>query len=195
MAIIPWHKNVQRKQQLTFDTKGMGAKWSKVLDKAIAEFNKQMSKIGVKLVLTKAGKGKRPHVILETRAGNDLHGTASLQTMILNRVQYLDRVTIRMPATPRIDPRDSRSREVGPGVRIALLVHEMIHAVGLGNAEHASNDVFAARSIVIPEGQYLKDGKQAKEDLVQPPDGSTPIPPIRIGAKTIANLKKAWTAR
>jgi hypothetical protein len=53
--------------------------------------------------------------------------------------------------------------------------------------------VFAAKSVVIPKGQYLKSGKQAAEDLVQPPDGSPPLPPIRLGARTVANLKSAWT--
>jgi hypothetical protein len=45
---------------------------------------------------------------------------------------------------------------------------------------------------VIPKGQYLPSRKQAAEDLVQLPDG-TPMPPIRLGARTVANLKKAWT--
>ena len=82
---------------------------------------------------------------------------------------------------------------MGPGVRLSLLVHELIHAVGLDNDEHSPDDVFAAISVVIPKGQYLKSGKQAAEDLVQPPDGSTPLPPIRIGGRTLTNLKKAWT--
>jgi hypothetical protein len=72
-------------------------------------------------------------------------------------------------------------------------VHELIHAVGLDNDEHSPDDVFAAISVVIPKGQYLKSGKQAAEDLVQPPDGSAQLPPIRIGPRTLTNLKKAWT--
>lgn len=31
------------------------------------------------------------------------------------------------------------------------------------------------------------------KNLVQPFDGSAPMAPIRLGAKTIANLKKGWT--
>jgi hypothetical protein len=48
---------------------------------------------------------------------------------------------------------------------------------------------------VIPKGGLLKSRAQATEDLVQPPDGSAPMPPIRIGARTIGNLKRAWTAQ
>jgi hypothetical protein len=193
MTIVPWHKNVQRKSTLTYSVKALGGQWAAVLDKAIAEFNRQMSHHGLKLTLSPVEKGMGPHVVLETQPGNGLHGSAPSQPKVINGVRYLDLVTVRLPATPRIDPDDRRSREVGPGVRLCLLVHELIHAVGLDNDEHSPDDVFAAKSIVIPKGQYLKSGKQAAEDLVQPPDGSAPMPPIRLGAKTVANLKKAWT--
>jgi hypothetical protein len=193
MTIIPWHKNVQRKSTLTYSVKAMAGPWTKVLDKAMAEFNRQMSQHGIKLALSKVEKGRGPHIVLETQPGNGLHGSAPSQTMRLNGVEYLDLVTIRLPATPRIDPRDSRSREVGPGVRLYILVHELIHAVGLSNDEHSSDDVFGAKALLIAKGTYLKSRKQAAEDLVQPFDGSAPMPPIRLGARTVGNLKKAWT--
>ena len=193
MTIIAWHKNVQRKGTLTYSVKALGGQWTAVLDKAIAEFNRQMSHHGLKLTLAKVEKGMGPHIVLETQPGNGLHASAPSQTKVINGVRYLDLVTIRLPATPRINPDNPRSPEVGPGVRLCLLVHELIHAVGPDNDEHSPDDVFAGKSVVIPKGQYLKSGKQAAEDLVQPPDGSAPLPPIRIGAKTVGNLKRAWT--
>jgi hypothetical protein len=153
-----------------------------VLDKAIAEFNRQMSQHGLNLTLSKVEKGMGPHIVLETEPGNGLHGSAPSQTKILNGVHYLDLVTIRVPATPRTNPNDPKSPEVGPGVRLCLLVHELIHAVGLSNAEHSPDDVFAGKAVVIPKGQYLRSGKQAADDLVRPPDGSAPMPPIRGSA-------------
>jgi len=193
MTIVAWHRNVQRKKTLTYAVKTMGGQWATVLDKAVAEFNRQMSQHGLDLSLGKVEKGKGPHIVLETQPGHGLHGRAPSRTMVLNRVEYLDLVTIQVPATPRIEPGNPKAREVGPGVRLCLLVHELIHAVGLSNDEHASDDVFAAKSILIAKGQYLKSKAQAKEDMVQPPDGSAPMPPIRLGTKTVANLKKAWT--
>jgi hypothetical protein len=193
MTIIPWHKNDQRKGTLTYSVKAMGGQWAAVVDKAIAEFNRQMSLHGLKLTLSKVAKGMGPHIVLETEPGNGLHGSAPSQTKRINGVLYLDVVTVRVPATPRVNPDDPKSREVGPSVRLCLLVHELIHAVGPGNEEHSPDDVFAAKSVVIPKGQYLKSGTQATEDLVQPPDGSAPMPPVRIGARTVTNLKKAWT--
>jgi hypothetical protein len=193
MTIIAWHKNVQRKNTLTYSVKAMGGQWAPVVDKAIAEFNRQMSQHGLKLTLSKVEKGMGPHIVLETEPGNGLHGSAPSQTKRINGVLYLDVVTVRVPATPRVNPDDPKSREVGPSVRLCLLVHELIHAVGPSNEDHSPDDVFAAKSIVIPKGQYLKSGKQAAEDLVQPPDGSAPMPPVRIGGRTLANLKRAWT--
>jgi hypothetical protein len=196
MTIIPWHKNVQRKGTLAYSV-GAGLKgghWATVLDKAIAEFNRLMSQHGLKLSLGKVEEGMGPHVVLETEPGNGIHGSAPSQTKRINGVEYLDLVTVRVPATPRVDPKDPRSREVGPGVRLYILVHELIHAVGLSNDEHSADDVLAAKAVLVPKGNYLKSGAQAAEDLVQPPDGSAAMPPIRIGAKTVGNLKEAWPA-
>ena len=193
MAIVPWHRNDQRKGTLTYLVKGMGGQWAPVVDKAIAEFNRQMSQHGLKLTLSKVEKGMGPHIVLETEPGSGLHGSAPSETKRINGILYLDTVTVRVPATPRINEKDPRSREVGPGVRLCLLVHELIHAVGLDNDEHTPDDVFAAKSVVVPKGHYLPSRKQATEDVVQPPDGSAPMPPIRIGPRTVANLKKAWT--
>jgi hypothetical protein len=195
MTIVPWHKNVQKKNTLTYSVSASfkGGHWMTVLDKAITEFNQQMAQIGLKLSITKVEKGMGAHIVLDTEPGNGLHGRAPSQTKRINGVVYLDEVKILLPATPRIDPDDPKSREVGPGVRLCLLVHELIHAVGLSNDEHSKDDVFVAKSYVVRKGSYLKSGTQVAEDLAQPPDGSDPMPPIRIGATTITNLKKAWS--
>jgi hypothetical protein len=100
MTIISWHRNVQRKNTLTYSVKAMGGQWTAVLDKAIAEFNRQMSHHSLKLSLSKVEKGMGPHIVLETQPGHGLHGSAPSQTKKINGVEYLDLVTIRVPATP-----------------------------------------------------------------------------------------------
>ena len=187
MTIIPWPKNVQRKGALTIaaaeDFKG--GHWTTALDKAIATFNQLMSDRGIAVTISKAEKEINAHIRFVTEKGNGIHGNTDLATMKLGGKEYLDRITVRVPATPRIDPKDAKSREVGVGVRIYILVHEMIHAIGLTNDEHSKDDVFS-------EAGALKAGKTAGDDLVQPLDGSEPMPPVRLGATTLANLKKAW---
>jgi hypothetical protein len=187
MTIIPWSKAVQRKGTLTVaaaeDIKG--GHWTTALDKAIATFNQLMSDKSIAVTISKAENEINAHIRFMTEKGNGIHGNGNLSTMKLGGREYLDSVTIKVPATPRIDPNDAKSREVGVAVRIYILVHEMIHAVGLTNDEHSHDDVFSKAGL-------LKAGKTAGDDLVQPLDGSEPMPPIRLGATTIANLKKAW---
>ena len=187
MTIIPWPKNVQSKGGLTIaaaeDFKG--GHWNTALDKAIAAFNQLMSDKGIAVRISKAEVEINAHIRFVTEKGNGIHGNGDLTTMKRGGQQYLDHVTVKVPATPRIDPNDAKSREVGIAVRIYILVQEMIHAVGLTNDEHSQDDVFS-------KAGSLKAGKTAGDDLVQPLDGSEPMPPIRLGATTIANLKKAW---
>jgi hypothetical protein len=187
MTIIPWPKNVRSKGALTVaaaeDFKG--GHWSTAFDKAISTFNQLMSDKGIGVTISKAEKEINAHIRFVTEKGNGIHGNTDLATMKLGSTEYLDRITVKVPATPRIDPNDSKSREVGVGVRIYILVHEMIHAIGLTNDEHSQDDVFT-------KAGALKAGKSAGDDQVQPFDGSEPMPPVRLGATTIANLKKAW---
>ena len=195
MTITPWYKTVQNKNSLTVfaGPSFKGGHWMTVLDKAIDEFNQQISNV-LKLSISKAEKDVNAHILLETERGNGIHGSAELSPMKMGGVVYLDKITIRVPATPRIDPKDNNSREVGPGVRLYILVHEFIHSVGLSNDEHSSDDVFAGKALLMPKGTWLKSRTQTSEDLIQPFDGSNPMPPIRIGATTLANLQKAWPA-
>lgn len=187
MTIIPWPKNVQRKGALTIaaDESFKGGHWTTALDKAIATFNQLMSDNSIAVTINKAEKEINAHIRFETEKGNGIHGNGALNTTKMGGKEYLDRITIKVPATPRIAPSDAKSREVGVGVRVYILVHEMIHAIGLTNDEHSKDDVFSKAAV-------LKPGKTAGDDQVQPMDGSEPMPPVRLGATTIANLKKAW---
>jgi hypothetical protein len=187
MTIIPWPKNVQRKGALTIAAgeSFKGGHWTTALDKAIATFNQLMSDKGIAVTISKAEKEINAHIRLATEKGNGIHGNADLTTTKMGSKEYLDRIIIKVPATPRIAPNDAKSREVGVGVRIYILVHEMIHAIGLTNDEHSKDDVFSKAAV-------LKPGKTAGDDQVQPMDGSEPMPAIRLGANTIANLKMAW---
>jgi hypothetical protein len=83
------------------------------------------------------------------------------------------------------------AREAGPGVRLYMIAHELIHTLGLTNAAHSRDDVFTRNPGLLTKGMVLQ-GKGITEDVIRPYDLSAPIPPIRLGATTIANLQKAW---
>src|ERR1700730_1038763 len=118
MTIIPWSKAVQRKGALTVAAADdfKGGHWTTALDKAIATFNQLMSDKGIAVTISKAEKEINAHIRFVTEKGNGIHGNTDLGTMKLGGKEYLDRITVRVPATPRIDPNDAKSREVGVGV-------------------------------------------------------------------------------
>jgi hypothetical protein len=109
----------------------------------------------------------------------------------LGATPFLQKVTIKVPATPRISQRDPKAREAGSGVRLYMLVHELIHTLGLTNAAHSKDDVFTKKPDLLAKGMVL-GGKMVAEDAVRSYDLSAVMPPIVLGASTLANLRKAW---
>ena len=187
MTAIGWPKNIVNKKSLTVFADGSfaGSSWKPVLDAALKEINDSLRLNHIDLIFSKAAKVIDAHIVLGTKAGNGIHGSAAIGTVKYGGKEYADRITIAVPATPRISESDPKSREAGPGVRLYILVHELIHSTGLTNDEHTTGDVFAGKAA-------LSEGTTAAEDKVAPFDGSDPMPPIRIGIATIKLLQGVW---
>ena len=73
-----------------------------------------------------------------------------------------------------------------------MLVHEMIHALGLTNAAHSRDDVFTRDPHLILKGNTLPSRAQATDDVIQTSDPNYVVPPIVLRGTTIAHLKTAW---
>jgi hypothetical protein len=69
-------------------------------------------------------------------------------------------------------------------VRLHILVHELVHCIGLTNCAHSDDDVFIGKLVMSLGGTV--NGKAL------PRDGSGSIPALKLGAKTIMKIKKAW---
>lgn len=178
-----------------------GGAWTTVLRDAIKIFNDLMSNNGVKVSLTEANEEGSAQIIVDAVAkqasfsyrgasyskafsGDGLHGLTVPVTE--QDTGLIDRSFIFVPATPRIDDANKKSREVGPDARRFILVHEFIHAAGLSNDEHTLEDVFCY------PGEFVQ-GNSAGADKIQPWGGlGKPMPPCTIIAKTVSNLQKAW---
>jgi hypothetical protein len=178
-----------------------GSGWAPVLRDAVRIFNDLMTKNGVKVALSEAKEEGDAQIIVDAVAkqasfnyrgasysqafaGDGLHG---LTVPVSDEDTGLrDRAFVFLPSTPRIDPQNKKSREVGPDVRRFILVHEFIHAAGLSNDEHTLEDVFCYPGELV-------EGNSAASDKLQPWGGlGKPMPPYTLIAKTITNLKKAW---
>jgi hypothetical protein len=66
------------------------------------------------------------------------------------------------------------------------------HIVGHStNAAHPKDDVFTKNPGLLQRGVVLNKTMLA-EDMVRSYDLSAVMPPIRLGAATLANLQKVW---
>ena len=160
-----------------------------------------MSKNGVNVSLTNAADENKAQIVVDAvknqasfsyggaSYSKDFDGTGmhGLTVPVADpATAALERAYVFVPATPRVDRTDKKSREAGAEVRRFILVHEFIHAAGLSNAEHTLEDVFCYPAEIV-------QGDKAQNDRLQPWGGlGKPMPPYTITAKTIANLKKAW---
>ena len=206
MAVQSWHKKIRESGELAVIAGATfkGGQWITALDAAIKIFNKLMSDNGVTLTLTKAGEAKDALVVVEatsvkasftfggndysvTLDGNGLHGkTRAMAVQYGKKEPLIEKAFVFVPATPRVDSQNRKSREVGSEVRNFLLVHEFIHAAGLSNDEHTNDDVFCYPAEILA-------AKQPVDDRLQPWGGlGKPAPPYILIGKTVSNLKKAW---
>jgi len=206
MTVMSWYKKVQDSGKLTVASSATlkAGRWGTALDDAIKIFNKLMSDYGITLELTRVGDVKDALVVVdsargkasftfngktypETLDGNGLHGATRPAAMQYGKkAPEIEKAFVFVPATPRIDPRNKKSREAGQEVRRYILVHEFIHAAGLSDSEHTNDDVFCYPGEIVT-------GPHPPDDRVQPWGGlGQPAPPYTLVSKTISNIKKAW---
>ncbi len=178
--IIPWHERIRRTGELTVfpGSTFTGSIWATDLDKAITAIN-QLLKGKVGLAFKKADNEAGSEIVAETVSGSGLHGKSALATMGSGEHERLDFVTLRVPETPQVG-----GVAAGQPVRHHILMHELIHCIGLTNCAHSKDDVFIAKLVISVGGTV--GGKTL------PLDGSGSVPAPKLGANTIMKIKKAW---
>ncbi|MGQ0484933.1 MAG: hypothetical protein ACT4SY_06235 [Hyphomicrobiales bacterium] len=201
MAVYRWIKDVQDSRSLMiFAEKAFTGGWATVLVSSIKDFNRLVDSKGIKLVLSKVGNAEEANIILNSANkyanvsyGGTVFAKASDGTYthgLTRRIEdeatrLVKKAYVFVPATPRLERGNPKSREVGPKVRNFILVHEFIHAAGVGDSnpnddEHTLDDVFCS-PISIVEGRTAAgdiartQGRNAKE-----------MPPFEINDKTSA---------
>ncbi|MCP3469958.1 hypothetical protein NLM33_06395 [Bradyrhizobium sp. CCGUVB1N3] len=179
--ITPWPDRIRRTGELKiFPGPSFTASvWVNDLDPAITTINRLLKQSGINLAFKKADKESGSPIIAEIYPGSGLHGSAALTVVDSSRGTSMGSVKLRVPATPKIGQVD-----VGKPVRLHILVHELVHCIGLSNCAHSNDDVFIARPVISVGA--TQGGK------VLPLDGSGSIPPPKLGAHTIEKIKKAW---
>ncbi len=170
--IYKWDRSVRKTGQVTvFNGLETGA-WSGIFAQALAAFNK-ISHLDMKMV---EGKSKgSANIVMELSDGKGLGFSG---TMLHGKTRmYRDgdsgaimNVECFLPATPRHNH---------PNYLLFIAVHELVHAMGLDNDEHASDGVF----ITLPN---MQEGK------IFSTKGSKKMPPLFLNASTRSKLQAAW---
>lgn len=207
MAVYSWTPDVQGTETLTvFADKSFTGSWATILETARKEFNALMTSKGVKLKVELAANANDANIILRSASdhanvnynnqdfpkafdGTYTHGLT--RRMEDEKTRLVKKAFVFVPAKPRVDRSDKKSREVGPKVRRFILIHEFIHAAGVGDgspsdAEHTLEDVFCSHLTVV-------QGSNAAGDTARTQGrGAKEMPPFEVNDKTVSNLKRAW---
>jgi hypothetical protein len=203
---ITWNNGVKRAGRLKVyaDPSLKKGVWGALLGAAIREFNRLSKghKFGVTLeetgdppvvgggadvsVATADGQITFKYDGLEERIafdGSRLHG----RTRQVQRDDGMEKAYIFLPALPLINTPTGR-RPVGPEIMKLIAVHEFVHACGLTDAEHSSDDLFQGN----PNVDY---GQNAARDRAMGRQGNKTMwmPPLFLSAATARRVKDNWS--
>ena len=204
----PWENPIRKAKQLTICPGATIAKstWATILPNAVTEFNAlaTANSLGVTFaqvstppdpngpagadVLFETANGAVTFVSFGTTFSLTVDGSALIghtQTVrtVIKNVEKIAKAFIFVPATPQGGSGKSK-REVGPGVKLVMLVHEMIHACGLSNGDHGNDDVFFG----FPQ---LRMGSKAADDKLEA-SSTAVMPPIVMSANTAKLIQSVW---
>jgi hypothetical protein len=112
-----------------------------------------------------------------------LHGL----TFLLGRDDRTEKAIVFLPSDPKSGPRFTGGKAVYDKASLDMMkviaVHELVHACGLENADHATDDGLFYFPLAPSGGKMIipEKGKEGK-----------PMPPLRLGASTAAGIARLW---
>jgi hypothetical protein len=201
-----WNDKVKRTNRLLVyaDPAIKTGVWASLFETSVREFNQlsKQHKLGVTLeisdsapipggggadvsVTTANGQIKFEYDGVQQQAafdGSSMHG----RTKQILRDDGMEKAYVFLPAQPMILTPTGR-RPVGPGVMKLIAVHELVHACGLVDAEHTTEDLFQASPQVDYQSNASHDrvmGKRGKQTVW--------MPPLFLAATTARRIKDNW---
>lgn len=211
--LTPWKNSVKKRKQLTvFPTKQVTkGPWYKVFQDALNDFNRLSSlhKLGVTLTETAtppdsedADSPKGANVQFDIAPGKKYgfraHGRdfefaiTGLDGGHTRPIQFTPngrmlQAFIFLPASIQADDSPPPVREAGDKFKVALVVHEFIHACGLHGAEHSPGGADA--DVFFSPLNLLKD-KDAHNDVAVA--DRKKLDPISLNLLTIFRIRACW---
>ncbi len=192
--VMQWIQSIRDTHQLTVSN-GLTGKWVGVFQEALKAFNKLSADYTLGVTMTDAKDERNANVVLRSASGSAqvsyTHNNRTLSAKFDDRILHgrgfmfgedfgprsrktgYDKVAVYLPAD-------------APGATLdimtALTVHELVHACGLDNDDHAEDGLF-----YFP--LHVLNGK-----LIVPEQGKNlkPLPPLWLAGSTIKKIKTWW---
>ncbi len=202
-----WTESIRTQGTLRYalrDSVTHSVRWARAVDHAVREFNALSRRHRLSVRLSQARGNATAEVILLLGSGqvrvqakgipketqmnpSRLHGRTLIYAY--ECTGRIFKAFVVLPANPQINtPRGLRA--AGSRVLIAIALHELIHACGLGNDDHASYGIFQGFPQVdagdTPAGDRMRTGRWS---------GGRPghMPPFVLDPTSVQNLRGIWT--
>ena len=111
-----------------------------------------------------------------------LQGDTKQVKTVFGAVQRIAKAFIVLPADPQINANPPRA--VGDGVKLVILVHELVHACGLSNSDHNPDDLFGG----VPQARA---GNTPPEDKIEF-NNNRRMPPLLLSDETARRIRAIW---
>jgi hypothetical protein len=172
--------------------------WVHIFKVALQAFNQ----LGLPVKMTEAASEQSANVVMRLSSGpvtfeyggNSYPGAALDPTRLHGATRLFgsedgtEKAAVFLPSDPKSGPMYRGGRAVYEKATLDMMkviaVHELIHACGLENQDHATDDgVFYFPLAPDGKGKIIVPGKDLDDK---------PMPPLRLGASTTAKLGSLW---
>ena len=181
---MSWMTSVKDTGKLTVFNGLNAGRWATVFKPALDSFNKLSNQYGLGVKLEGATDKAQANVVMQLSGGTASFeydgnvGTASFDgtaahgiTLIFSRDGAVEKAASFLPTNPKENHVD---------VLTFIAVHELIHACGLDNNDHANDGVF----MTLPN---IRGGKiWASQD-------SKKMPPLFLAPSTVSKIQGVWS--
>jgi hypothetical protein len=197
----PWVSSVKDTGQLTIYNNLSSGKWVHIFKVALQSFNELSKRYGLGVTMSQAKEESEANVVMGVASGvavyeydgtklshpfdgKSLHG----YTMLISREgqRGMEKAVVFLPSDPQTSAGFIGGKEVFEKANLDMMkviaVHELIHACGLENSDHADDGLFCFR--ITPTGNGKVKAWGQEDDRA--------MPPLFLSQSTVGKVASLW---
>ncbi len=200
----PWTSSIKASGQLSVYSSSLTGNWAVVFGQALRDFNTLSRRHGLGVTLSPSsdpptgsgganvsvatGNGSVScsyggEAVSDSLDGTRMHGS----TFLFSRGGAIEKAFIFLPSNPQVNtPRGVRA--VGVNVMKLIAAHELVHACGLSNAEHSTDDLFQGSPQVDPGTTPAGDRVR-----IEARGRMSWMPPLVLSGPTVGHIQRLWS--